>query len=130
MRLTSERSKTRDIAGFSIATAALGVTFIAILAAYGSLGLGKPDDTKIFAVIIFLINMIPAAVAALILGLVSALGAGVRVFFWGWMPLTFGLSVPYWIWVERKWRRKLERRVEEEVERRLAASREGGPPNG
>ena len=73
--------------------------------------------------------MVPAAAAALILGLVSALGAGIRVLFWGWMPLTFGLSIPYWIWFERGWRRKLERRVEEEVERRIAERLEGGPPD-
>jgi hypothetical protein len=113
------------VAGFSLAVGAIGITALAIVAAYASFFLGKPSDAKVFVVIIMLINTIPATAAALLLGLLAVLGGGVRVLFWGWIPLTFGLSIPYWLWIERRWKRKLERRISEEVERRIAEGGEG-----
>jgi hypothetical protein len=39
--------------------------------------------------------------------------------------LTLVLSIPFWLWTDRRWRRRFERRISEEVERRIVEEREG-----
>jgi hypothetical protein len=45
------------------------------------------------------------------------------------LPLTFVLSIPFWLWTDRRWRRRLERRISEEVERRIAEGRKRSLPS-
>jgi ABC-type glycerol-3-phosphate transport system permease component len=96
-----------------------------MLVAYGFIWLGEVRDAEIIGGVVLCLNFIPAVVALIPLGLLTLAELSVHAMMLAWPPLTMVLGIPFWLWIDRGARARFERRVAEEVERRVKAGLHG-----
>lgn len=101
----------------SPAKSAIGLSWLAAVAAFVLLRLGHPAPAKLLEDLLLVLNFVPAAAALLVCGLLILLRVDVRAAMLVWPLLTLVLGVPFWLWFEKGWRRRNESRAAPEVER-------------
>lgn len=106
---------------FSPAKSAIGLSWLAAVAAFVLLRLGHPALAKLLEDLMLVLNFVPAAAALLVCGLLILLRVDVRAAMLVWPLLTLVLGVPFWLWFEKGWRRRNERKAAREAGRGAAA---------
>ena len=84
--------------------------------------IGDAGDARNIGKIIMILNFIPSAGTLPFVALLLLLGVKVRTALLMWIPLTLALAVPFWLWTDKRLRRRFERMVAEELERRRRAN--------
>jgi hypothetical protein len=119
--LHANKRPIRRSEGSSLAKGVILLSFLVTAFAYSSLWAGEVNDAKVMGGIVLCLNLIPAAVALVALALATFIGLSPHALMLTWPPLTLALGIPFWLWIEKRLHIRFERRVNEEVERRMAA---------